>query len=332
MNVSGFSGAPDTAQNVGLLDQRLAVEWVHHNIRNFGGSPDRIVIAGQSSGSVAVDYWNFAYVDKPIVSGYIEHSGNSLGFGLNSNELALQHWYQISSLLGCGAKGDTIPCMRAIENVTAIEEATTKIPPPPSSNPARTSPIFQPTPDGKTVFDDYKARYEKGNFSRLVSLLHYSPTPSLSPTFSFPLIHAPTQPVLMGHNNNEAGYYKIPAFSQGTTLSAEQWQQFNDGSFTCPIAFAAQHRAFYDVPTWRYRYYGDWQNLRLYGPSKGNGNEGGSGAYHGADVEMVFGGSEDVSGLPKSEEQRRMEGVMMKAWADFARDPREGLEWCKTSE
>ena len=131
----------------------------------------------------------------------------------------------------------------------------------------------------------------------------------------------------MGHNNNEAGYYKIPAFSQGTTLSAEQWQQFNDGSFTCPIAFAAQHRAFYNIPTWRYRYYGDWQNLRLYGPSKGNGNEGGSGAYHGADVEMVFGGSEDVSGLPKSEEQRRMERVMMKAWADFARDPRTGLEW-----
>lgn len=170
MNVFGFSGASNTTQNVGLLDQRLAVEWVQDNIRNFGGSPDRMVIAGQSSGGVAVDYWNFAYVDKPIVGGYIEHSGNALSFGLNSNELALQHWYNISSLLGCGAKGDTLPCMRAIKNVTMIEEATTKIRPPPSSDPARTSPIFQPTPDGELVFDDYKTRYEKGNFSRLVSL------------------------------------------------------------------------------------------------------------------------------------------------------------------
>ena len=131
----------------------------------------------------------------------------------------------------------------------------------------------------------------------------------------------------MGHNDNEAGYYKIPAFSQGVTLSTEQWQQFNDGGFTCPIAFAAHHRSSYNIPIWRYRYYGDWPNLRLYGPSQGNGNEEGSGAYHGADVEMIFGGSEDVSGLPKSEAQRKMERVMMKAWADFARDPREGLEW-----
>ncbi|KAL8748564.1 MAG: hypothetical protein Q9184_007216 [Pyrenodesmia sp. 2 TL-2023] len=299
INVFGFSGAPNTAQNVGLLDQRLAVEWIRDNIRNFGGSPDRIVIGGQSSGSVAVDYWSFAYIDMPIVSGFIEHSGNALSFGLNSNELALEHWYNISSLLGCGEEGDTLPCMRAIENVTAIEEATTKIKPPPSSNPARRFPIFQPTPDGVTVFDNYKSRYENGNFARL--------------------------PTLMGHNNNEAGWYKIPAFSQGTTLPLYQWQQFNDGSFTCPIAFTARHRASFDVPTWRFRYYGDWENLRLYGPSEGNGNEQGSGAYHGSDVQSVMGGSEDVSGLPKSEEQRKMEMVMMKAWAAFAKDPRKGL-------
>ncbi|KAL9010263.1 MAG: hypothetical protein Q9173_004782 [Seirophora scorigena] len=312
INVFGFSGAPNTAQNVGLLDQRLAVEWVRDNIRSFGGSPDRIVLAGQSSGSVAIDYWSFAYVDEPIASGYIEHSGNALSFGLNSNELALEHWYNISSLMGCGEEGDTLPCMRAIENITAIEEATKKIEPPPSSNPARTSPIFQPTPDDVTVFDEYKSRYENGNFSRLVHPSLTSPPTSL--------------PILMGHNNNEAGYYKIPAFSQGTVLPAYQWEQFNDGSFTCPIAFAAQTRASLDIPTWRYRYFGDWDNLRLYGPSEGNGNEQGSGAYHGADVEMVTGASEDVSGLPKSQEERKMEMVFMEAWAAFAKDPTEGLE------
>ncbi|KAL8897017.1 MAG: hypothetical protein Q9207_007426 [Kuettlingeria erythrocarpa] len=299
INVFGFSGAPDTAQNVGLLDQRLAVEWVHDNIRNFGGNPDRIVIGGQSSGSVAVDYWSFAYIDKPIVSGFIEHSGNALSFGLNSNELALEHWYNISSLLGCGEEGDTLPCMRAIKNVTAIEEATTKIKPPPSSNPARRLPIFQPTPDGVTVFDNYKSRYESGNFSRL--------------------------PILLGQNDNEAGWYKIPAFAQGTTLPPYLWQQFNDGSFTCPTSFAARHRAARDVPTWRFRYFGDWDNLRLYGLSAGNGNENGSGAYHGSDVEMVIGGSEEVSGLPDSREERKMQMVMMKAWAAFAGDPRGGL-------
>lgn len=42
---------------------------------------------------------------------------------------------------------------------------------------------------------------------------------------------------------------------------------------------------------------------------------------------MVMGSSEEVSGLPKSEEQGKMEMVMMKAWTDFARDPRGGLGW-----
>ena len=65
--------------------------------------------------------------------------------------------------------------------------------------------------------------------------------------------------------------------------------------------------------------------MRLYGPSKGNGDEDGSGAYHGADVEMVIGGSQDVSRLPKSHEEMKMEMVFMKAWAAFARNPREGL-------
>ena len=78
--------------------------------------------------------------------------------------------------------------MRAIDNVTAIEEAAGKIKAPASSsNPARTSPVFQPTPDGVTVFDDYVARYKNGNFSRLVRssfsplLLLY-----LTPLYIFP--------------------------------------------------------------------------------------------------------------------------------------------------
>ncbi|KAL8640296.1 MAG: hypothetical protein Q9226_008763, partial [Calogaya cf. arnoldii] len=166
-NIFGFPGAPNNTQNPGLLDQRLAIQWIHANIAAFGGDPERIVIAGQSSGSVAVDYWSFAYREDPIVAGFIQHSGNALSFGLNSAEVAVRHWYNISNSLGCGEKGDTLPCMRGIKNVSVIEEAAGKIEPPPSSNPARSAPIFQPTPDGVTVFDNYKERYEKGKFSKL---------------------------------------------------------------------------------------------------------------------------------------------------------------------
>ncbi|KAG8529054.1 uncharacterized protein KY384_005689 [Bacidia gigantensis] len=293
INIFGFPGAPNNTQNLGFLDQRLAVEWVRDNIHGFGGNPNHIVIAGQSSASVAVDYWSYSHVNDPIVKGYIEHSGDAFSFGLNSNDVATAHWYEVSEALGCGGSGDTLPCMRAVKNVTAIEAAAAQVKPPlvPGSDPARPPPTFQPTPDGVSVFDDYKARSDSGNFSRL--------------------------PYLIGQTSNEAGYYKIPAYSANVTLPQSAWDHFNLADFTCPASFTAQSKVNHHVPVYRFVYFGDWDNLRLYPDS---------GAYHGSDVEMVFGGSLDVSGLPKSTEEVKMEMVMMKAWAAFVEQPDGGLE------
>jgi glutamate-1-semialdehyde 2,1-aminomutase len=41
-------------------EQRLAVQWVHENIANFGGDPDRILLFGQSAGGASVDAYAYA--------------------------------------------------------------------------------------------------------------------------------------------------------------------------------------------------------------------------------------------------------------------------------
>lgn len=299
LGIFGFSGAPGATQNVALLDQRSAVEWVRDNIAGFGGDPERIVIFGQSAGGASVDYYSFAWKEDPIVSGLIMHSGTSLSFYPNTPEYAQSLWYNVTETIGCGtANDDPSAVFECVEkaDLSTVLAAAAKVPALPTI--ALYQATFHPTVDNVTVFADYEQKSVAGDFARI--------------------------PTLLGNTDFEAGWYKTAAWGQGISLTEEQWDLFNERAFTCPNKYTAKYRVQNGVPTWRYRYHGDFENLRLYDGEAGLGPRG-SDSYHGVEIGMVFGTAEDISGLKNTPAENQTSKYMMKAWATFAADSEKGL-------
>lgn len=174
LNIFGFPnarGIPQNEQNVGLLDQRLAVEWVHDNIAAFGGDPTRITLWGQSAGAVSVGYFQYAYPTNPIVNAVIMDSGNELTPVAQNFDVAHLGFTSIAGKVGCGnlTAAQELACMRS-SNVTAeaIEKALQ------TTNEEAGTDItkflfFTPVVDNRTVFPDYTAKSVAGQVANVVS-------------------------------------------------------------------------------------------------------------------------------------------------------------------
>ena len=74
----GGSAYEDSA-NVGMTDLVAALKWVHENIANFGGDPDRVMIYGQSGGGSKVT----TLMGMPSAAGLFHRAAAQSGGGGN---------------------------------------------------------------------------------------------------------------------------------------------------------------------------------------------------------------------------------------------------------
>ena len=86
LGVFGFMAHPELSAesphhasgDYGLLDQHAALEWVKKNIAAFGGDPDKITIAGESAGSIAVCAQMASPLSRNLIAGAIGESGGMI--------------------------------------------------------------------------------------------------------------------------------------------------------------------------------------------------------------------------------------------------------------
>ncbi|KAK7966690.1 Alpha/Beta hydrolase protein [Apiospora aurea] len=303
VNLFGFPNAAGLEhQNLGILDVRMALEWVYANIGAFGGDPRRIVLWGHSAGGVAADVLDFAYDDEPLVAGFFLHSGAAVREFAHGDDALQSNFSFVARHVGCGGGDDDhaaaaeLECMRQVPAALLSHFVGAY-----GDNKTKPGLRFRPTVDGRLIFRNYTARGLAGRISRVPALISTTANEQASLAKWNPGLNASlAQPSSSGHNNPPPDQAKLDK----TTLS----------DFVCVAREAAAVRAARNLTTYRYQWAGNWTNLTPYTWM---------GAYHASDMPMVF-GTYDLRGGATAGQRRAAEALQDYVFA-FLEDPEDGI-------
>lgn len=298
LNIFGFPnarGLADSQQNLGVLDQRVALEWVRDNIAAFGGDPTRITHWGRSSGGVTADIHAHAYYEDPIASAYFLESG--VITGKQVADLTYSNFSFVARHVGCDAPcgpdcedvdgSAELDCMRQVSMLQIINFIG-------QYNDRGETPLlgFGTIPDDRIVFTDYDARGEAG-------------------------LIAPV-PYMMSVTSNEfSGLVPWPANpAEGpdqsiVDASTVSW-------FVCPVwnATVYRNRMGPEAPVFRFQYAAEFPNLNVYDWL---------GAYHNSETSLIFGTYELLNHIADSTEyQAEVSRSMQDHILAFVKDPYHG--------
>ncbi|KAM0815655.1 putative Carboxylesterase [Seiridium cardinale] len=312
LNVHGFPANPQLEapnQNLGLLDLRLALDWVRRNIAAFGGDPDKITLIGQSAGAAIVDMFVSAPPNPLPFRAAIMESGQATYNGAAATPGWA--WNTLGRVVNCtGNNAQIYRCMRttpaknlkrASENHAIwfgppVQDGVTwsKAPRRNRLNSTEEKPLMARVPIliGSTA--DEGAIYTTGVKSATAFL-----------ESQYGLSEAAAQALLT--------YYPIVPGGKITTEADRATAVMSESSFTCPAGFVYEDSTTVGISAWRYFFDASFANSELV-----------PGAYHASEIPLVFGTYDRDNATTF---QSELSTAMETAWADFAKDPVAGPGW-----
>jgi para-nitrobenzyl esterase len=127
LGVLGFLGHPALSAetpaggsgNYGLMDQRLALEWVRDNVARFGGDPANVTLFGESAGAISACLQLVSPAAQGLFHRLIAESGTCYVSGLplhdpgtpGQEDSAEERGVRLARDLGC-TEGDVAACLR----------------------------------------------------------------------------------------------------------------------------------------------------------------------------------------------------------------------------
>ncbi|KAK7539077.1 carboxylesterase hlo [Phyllosticta citricarpa] len=305
-NVFGFPNSPDIGiydQNLALLDQRKALDWVQKNIKAFGGDPKKVAIFGESAGGFSVKMlWALPPRPVPFHGAIIQSQG---GAGPTDGGIA---WRNLTKTLNCTATPSKkeIDCVRdkPVDLIRSIIE--------------KNRLNFAPKVENRTAATHIENQIRLRTAARVPMLIGSNGDEGsiFQVVFGFQKLNQTLQYFFPNQTVIQQAVQTLYRRQYPNNEIAAIRALIRDASYTCFTSAIAQTAASNQYQAFRYYYNATFDNLPV--PKNLVPNPG---AFHSSEIFEVFGT------YPKdgaTQQQKDLSRYMMKAWADFAKNPRVG--------